>query len=77
MRAKRSSARLWGADMGAEIYYTEVRKDERGRLWYYINGDTGYLMKDWLPEDAEKHYKSREAQIEREIDFMRAYGFYD
>lgn len=62
---------------GAEIFYTEVRKDERGREWYYINGDTGYLLKDWLPVDAERHYLSREAQLERELSFREAYGFYD
>lgn len=61
----------------AEIFYTEIRTDARGEKWYYINGDTGYRLRDWLPEDAEAHYLSREAAEQRDIDTRRAWGFYD
>lgn len=61
----------------AEIFYTEIKKDEKGRLWYYINGDTGYLLTDWLKEDAERHYLSREGTLERDLSFRKANGFYD
>ena len=61
----------------SEIYFTEIKKDSKGRKWYVINGDTGYLMSDWLIEDADADYMSEKAQLEREIDFRRANGFYD
>ena len=51
--------------------------DARGEKWYYINGDTGYRLRDWLPDDAEAHYLSREAAEQRDIDTRRACGFYD
>lgn len=71
--------------MSATIYYTEIKKDEQGRTWYYINGDTGYLIgckgkrcdNLWTPIEAEKDYLSEKATIEREIEFRRANGFYD
>lgn len=74
--------------MKAQIYYTEIKKDADGNEWYYINGDTGYLIKyrrgsyadkrnTWSIEEADKDYMSEKSQIERELSFRRANGFYD
>jgi hypothetical protein len=62
----------------AEIFYTSTETDEDGNEWYVINGSEYYnLTSGWTKEEAERHYTSPEGTMEREIAFMRAYGFYD
>ena len=62
----------------AEIYYTDIRTDESGDNWIYINGDTGYnLSSGWTVEEAKADYLSPERELEREIETRRAWGFYD
>lgn len=62
----------------AEIYYTDIQKDEEGNDWYFINGDTGYnLTAGWTKEEAKADYLSPEGTLEREIETRRAWGFYD
>lgn len=61
----------------AEIYYENEYTDENGKKWLSINGDTDYPLDQWTKEEAEKDYLSPEAEQERQLDFMRAYGFFD
>lgn len=63
--------------MKTQIWYTEEITDKRGRKWYRINGDTSYPLDQWTKEEAEADYNSEKATLERQIDFMRANGFYD
>lgn len=42
-----------------------------------INGDTDYPLNEWTKEEARKDYLSPKSETERQVDFMRAYGFYD
>ena len=41
--------------------------------YYLINGSDGYPKKEWLLEDAVKHYKSADAKIERSISDWSAW----
>ena len=66
-----------GKNMESKIYYTDEYTDENGKKWYCINGDTSYDLAHWSKEDAEKDYCSEAATLERQLDYMRAYGFYD
>lgn len=58
------------------IYSTKLDMTEEG-LYYVINGSDGYLIPEWTPYTAEEDYLSEENTEERQIDFMKAYGFYD
>ena len=60
-----------------EIYYEYIEKDENGIEYLTINGDTSYPLNEWTKEEARKDYLSPESETERQIDFMRANGFYD
>lgn len=63
-----------------KIFYEEIKKDESGTEWLYINGDTGYLLTGagaWSKEEARADYLSEKATLERQVDFMCANGFYD
>lgn len=62
----------------AEIYYTSIKQDEAGNTWFYINGSTGYnLSSGWTEETAKEDYLSEEGTMQRMIDEMTAWGFYD
>lgn len=61
----------------SKIYYENTYTDENGIEWLSINGDTDYSLDKWTKEEARKDYLSSESEIERQVDFMRAYGFYD
>ena len=60
-----------------KIYYENTYTDENGIEWLSINGDTDYSLDKWTKEETRKDYLSPESEIERQVDFMRAYGFYD
>ncbi len=60
-----------------EIYYTDIKTDDKGRKWFYINGDTGYALDAWTEEDAKKDYLSKEAYLKRLESNYRAWGYYD
>lgn len=59
------------------IYYTDIKADESGQKWLYINGDTGYCLDKWTIEEAMKDYESPEAENERLIANYKAWGYYD
>lgn len=59
------------------IYYTDIKADESGQKWLYINGDTGYNLDKWTIEEAMKDYESPEAANERLIANYKAWGYYD
>lgn len=61
----------------AKIYYESEYTDEKGKKWFCINRDTEYPLDQWSKEDAREDYLKPESELERQIDFMRAYGFYD
>ena len=61
----------------SKIYYENIYTDENGVEWLSINGDTDYSLDKWTKEEARKDYLSPESEIERQVDFMRSYGFYD
>ena len=61
----------------AKIYYENTYTDENGIEWLSINGDTDYPLNEWTKEEARKNYLSPKSEMERQVDFMRAYGFYD
>lgn len=61
----------------AQIYYENIYTDKNGIKWLSINGDTDYSLNEWTKEEARKDYLSPESETQRQIDFMRANGFYD
>lgn len=60
-----------------EIYYTEIKTDENGNQFYYINGDTGYPLEYWDEESAKKHYLSLDGYMQRLNATYTAWGYYD
>lgn len=60
-----------------KIYDEYIKTDEEGAQWLIINGSNGYRLDKWTKEEAEADFLSPEAEIERQIAFCRAYGFYD
>lgn len=61
----------------SKIYYENTYRDENGIEWLRINGDTDYPLNEWTKEEARKNYLSPKSEMERQVNFMRAYGFYD
>lgn len=61
----------------SKIYHENTYTDENGIEWLSINGDTDYPLNEWTKEEARKNYLSPKSEIERQVNFMRAYGFYD
>lgn len=61
----------------AEIYYEHEEVDEDGKRWFFINGSEGYRLDTWTKEEARAHFLSPKAEMERQIDFCRAWGFYE
>lgn len=60
-----------------EIYYTDIKTDNNGKKWFYINGDTGYDLSTWTEENAKAHYLSFEGYCERLQATYNAWGYYD
>ena len=61
----------------AQIYYENIYTDENGIEWLSINGDTEYPLNEWTKEEARADYLSEKSTIQRQVDFMNDYGFYD
>lgn len=60
-----------------EIYSREVKIDENGKEWYYINHSTAYDLSTWTKEEAEKNFLSWEGYCDRVQAECEAWGFYD
>ena len=59
-----------------DIYSLETYT-ERGITYLVINYSTHYPLNQWSIAEAIEYYLSPEGKNEREISFMKAYGFYD
>ena len=57
------------------IYY-DIKQDE-ARLYFYIDGSSGYALDEWTIPDAIAYHDTPEAAVERDIAVREAWGYYD
>lgn len=58
-------------------HYFDIKQDETGEFYLYIDGATGYPLDKWTIPDAIAYHHTPEAELERDIADREAWGYYD